>query len=917
MVSHIDIAIVIAYMFFCLVVGLLNYGKIKNIRDYTLGTKSFPTIVLMVTTLATTLGAEKVIGNVGKIHKLGLTYIIPLIFVPLPWFILAKIIAPNLQTFHKHKFISLSDIMEHWYGVLGRWCTNIISIFFAIGLTAMSTMVIGYLLHYFLGVSETIGMVIGLAVVTLYSVFGGISSVAFTDLFQALIFFVALPLACFKGLQSTGGIEAIWKSLPNKHTQIHDVPLFVSFILFALIPASGIPYIQRALIAKNEKQFLRSFTGVAILIIPVLVIVCLIGLITYGNNPNIESDKVLYYFINNHLSVGLKGLMIAGLLALIMSTQDSYLNTVSALLAHDVFKQKWSSLTDRQELLIARGSCLAISIASITIIFVGKGIMETIWLVVSFAYPLITIPLIAGLIGVRISKQSFVVLIISSLTTIIITRLFTGVFDTRSMSVGMIASAIVLYILHKRHKRESIFSLPKINVTQMFDNLSKRVLKNSYSIRSLYTVGMVLCINFLVGIFFANLYFFNPLNVSLGVMVFLLLMLLLNELWHFYLKRYLINIWRFCLILGLLFIPSYIFFVHDFHIFWLCNLILSAVLFIVVSDIIIGIAFIAIAVPLGYLLSQIFYSNGNLITIEFAIISCPAILIAISMQLYDRHTIAKTSHKEITYELKKIMQEKVMESLNIKEEFLNKLNHELRIPLSVMINTSDSIYEMWDKLSDKDKKKYLKDVVDNRKRFESYTLNILDLADLVQKRFKLNIKPNVNLVKLSEAAIDKATSLIVDANKNLKIKLEVKNAKMAIASCDEKRIQQVLSNLLSNAIKYSDHGIIKVLIKPAKDKIAISVSDEGVGIPKSEKSKIFTPFFESSRTKSSAEGKGLGLSIAQKIITLHHGIIKVKDNDSKHSGSIFTFILPCESEEVASEDGLATKRNLEEFKKAA
>ncbi|NRA73920.1 MAG: HAMP domain-containing histidine kinase [Rickettsiales bacterium] len=236
------------------------------------------------------------------------------------------------------------------------------------------------------------------------------------------------------------------------------------------------------------------------------------------------------------------------------------------------------------------------------------------------------------------------------------------------------------------------------------------------------------------------------------------------------------------------------------------------------------------------------------------------------------------------------MQEKITDSLNVKEEFLNKLNHELRIPLSVMINTSDGIYEMWDRLSDKDKKKYLKDIVDNRKRFENYTSSILDLADLVQKRFKLNIKPNIDLVKLSKVAIGDATSLIVDSNKNLKIKLEVKNGKTAIASCDEKRIQQVLSNLLSNAVKYSDHGVIKVLINATKDKIAISVSDQGVGVPENEKSEIFMPFFEGSRTKSSAEGRGLGLSVAEQIVILHKGYIKVEDNDPQ--GSVFTLLFP-------------------------
>ncbi|NRA73907.1 MAG: hypothetical protein HRU36_04115 [Rickettsiales bacterium] len=889
-VSHIDIAIVIGYMVFCLVIGLLNYGKIKNIRDYTLGIKPFSTIVLLVTTFATVVNARH-IGDVGKTYKLGLTYMIAMFFTPLGWLIFLKILTPNIDMFRKHKFISLSDIMEYWYGKTGRWSTNIISILLSVSITAMSAIAIGYLLHHFLEIPENIGMIIALVIVTLYSAFGGITAVAFTDLFQFLIFFIALPISCFIGYQKTGGIGNVWDTLPKTHTKINDFPLFSSFIFYALMPYCSIPYIQRVLIAKNKKQFIRSFYSIPILLIPLIIIVSLMGLITYYTNPNIESDKVLYYFINNYLPIGIKGFVVAGLLAMIMSTQDSYLNAISSLISHDMCKKIWPSLTDKQELLIARSSCVVVSLLSVLVIYFSTGILEILWGIDNLCAPLVAIPLVAGLIGTQIDKKSFILVVIFSITAVTITQFITGTFDTRSISVGMATSAIVLYILHKKHKRESIFSLPRIDVDLLFDALNKRVLNNSYSIGSLYTIGIILCINCLVGIAFARLDFVNPLNISLVVMAFLFLTLLLNELWHFQLKRYFINIWRFCLIIGLLFIPSYIFFAHDFHILWLCNLILSAILYIVMSDIIIGIAFIAIAGSLGYLLPQIFYVEANIIEITFANISCPAMLLAILIQLYNRHTITKNTHKDIIHELKKVMQEKVMDSLNIKEEFLNKLNHELRIPLSVMINTSDGIYEMWDKLSDKDKKKYLKDIVDNRKRFEDYTSGILDLADLAQKRFKLNIKPNVDLVKLSKVAIDKATSLILDNNKNLKIELEVKNAKMAIASCDEKRIQQVLSNLLSNAVKYSDYGVIKVLIKPAEDKIAISVSDQGVGIPNNEKQKVFTPFFESGRTKTPAEGKGLGLSIAQQIVILHEGYIKIKDN--KPQGTIFTFSFPC------------------------
>ena len=66
--------------------------------------------------------------------------------------------------------------------------------------------------------------------------------------------------------------------------------------------------------------------------------------------------------------------MIAGLLAVIMSTQDSYLNSTGVLVSHDIFKQIWPSITDKQELLIARVSCIAVALISTVMVFLAKGI---------------------------------------------------------------------------------------------------------------------------------------------------------------------------------------------------------------------------------------------------------------------------------------------------------------------------------------------------------------------------------------------------------------------------------------------------------------------------------------------------------------------------------------------------------------
>ncbi|NRA74144.1 MAG: hypothetical protein HRU36_05360 [Rickettsiales bacterium] len=82
-VVGIDIAIVTCYMLACIIIGLLRYGKIKNIRDYTLGFKPFSTVVLLATTFATAVNTRQIVGNIGKVHELGLLFIIPLFFAPI------------------------------------------------------------------------------------------------------------------------------------------------------------------------------------------------------------------------------------------------------------------------------------------------------------------------------------------------------------------------------------------------------------------------------------------------------------------------------------------------------------------------------------------------------------------------------------------------------------------------------------------------------------------------------------------------------------------------------------------------------------------------------------------------------------------------------------------------------------------
>lgn len=457
-IAALDLGLVISYLTICLVLGLLKFDQIKNLKDYTLGARPFTTTVLIATTFATAISAHKTIGSVGKAYSMGMTFILSMFLVPVGWFIMARLLASNLQFFHDKGFLTLGEIMEYWYGKGGRWLTSICAIAFTIGITASGSIAVGKLFNYFFGIDENLAMILALAVVTVYSISGGIKAVAITDVFQFLIFFVALPIACAVGYNDIGGYKQIFNSLPESHLTIDsdNISLFIGMAGFALVPNADIPFIQRALVSSNTHQLKSTFNAVAILMFPLFMIIALIGLMAYVYNPGIDPDTAMFYFVQNYLPSGIIGLMIAGILAIVMSTQDSFLNSTSTLIARDVCKQIWPDISDKTELLIARFSCLFISTMSISLLFVSNNILDLLWFIANFWDPLVIVPFLACLIGVRVNKRRFFIVPIMVLIGEYLTKQYTGLFDSRSFTVGLIVSAIGIMLIRDNSNKDTI-----------------------------------------------------------------------------------------------------------------------------------------------------------------------------------------------------------------------------------------------------------------------------------------------------------------------------------------------------------------------------------------------------------------------------------------------------------------------------
>ena len=118
---------------------------------------------------------------------------------------------------------------------------------------------------------------------------------------------------------------------------------------------------------------------------------------------------------------------------------------------------------------------------------------------------------------------------------------------------------------------------------------------------------------------------------------------------------------------------------------------------------------------------------------------------------------------------------------------------------------------------------------------------------------------------------------------------------------DTDKMTQVIDNILNNAVKYSpDGGKITVTMKTTDDQMILSISDQGLGIPKQDLPRIFDRFYRVDRARSRAQGgTGLGLAIAKEIIKQHKGFIWAKSEYGK--GSTFTIVLPYDKDAVKEE----------------
>jgi PAS domain S-box-containing protein len=237
-----------------------------------------------------------------------------------------------------------------------------------------------------------------------------------------------------------------------------------------------------------------------------------------------------------------------------------------------------------------------------------------------------------------------------------------------------------------------------------------------------------------------------------------------------------------------------------------------------------------------------------------------------------------------------------------KSEFLANMSHELRTPMHAILSFARLGAERAGSAPPDKLQQYFVRVEQSGERLLALLDDLLDLSKLEAGKMRYDMA-DADVAALVRGAVEEYAELV----RTRGLTVEIEAAAGLQAWCDSTRIGQVVRNLLSNAIKFSPPGgRIAVALESARHAgraaVAVSVSDEGAGIPEAELERVFDKFVQSSKTRSGAGGTGLGLAICRQIVEDHGGRIWASGNAPR--GARVVFLLPRSAPAAAAEAGL-------------
>ncbi len=464
-------------------IGIRSAREIQTADDYTVAGRQLPWIVVLATTAATMVGGGASIGFVGKAYAVGIAAAVITCAWHLQLIFTGVFMAPRLRGLN---LVTVAQYFGRHYGELARRIAVVSGILFLVGALVAQLAAMGTVTELVLQIDRRWAVLLGAVVVVLYSTIGGIRAVVKTDVLQFVVLVGGIATASAWLLWKNGGWTALAAraevgvssfEIVNEHwSGLRVATLFGAFLLGeTLVP----PYAVRCFIAKDAREARLGVAGGGLFLLLFLPVATFTLAMAGRVEPRVQAavqekyqqirgaDKTEWSpekdrdaraaaaqvafpeLMRSTFPPLLAGVMIAALIAAVMSSADSCLSCLATSVMEDIYRVHIDpGADDARLLLVARWSTVVAGIVAAGCALAWSNIAEILEFIYDFWAPSMVLPFLVGVFGYRADKCGPVVVsMIAGPVATIIWRYALGIPYDISPSLFGFAAAVVVYVL--------------------------------------------------------------------------------------------------------------------------------------------------------------------------------------------------------------------------------------------------------------------------------------------------------------------------------------------------------------------------------------------------------------------------------------------------------------------------------------
>lgn len=416
--------IIALYFVGLLLIGWLSAKKNSNSEDFFVAGRSLNTWTAANTMAATAIGSGTTIGVCTMAYSGGISASWILIGYSLGFVLIALLIGKRI---YRLDALTLTDVIGSHYNSTVRNLTTLLVLISYVGIACAQFVALGNIMSVLLGLDFKLSVIICGIVVIIYTTLGGLSALSQTDSYQLIInligVMVILPLL---GFFRTHGFKDIVANLPASYFSMGSYGLAGTLGFFSwIIPQAFLSQELwvRIFACKDEKLAVKSTMIASVgIYLPYAVSVVSVGLIAATLCPGLEGDAVLPTLITTLGSPLIQGILLAGLIAAVMSCADSVLLVSSSNLVHDLWCGALKhEIKPENELKASRLGVLIIGVLGIVLALFAQNIISVMQLMatpfVGSIFPIV----LAMFFWKKVTNKGAVCTIIAGLVMFVIT----------------------------------------------------------------------------------------------------------------------------------------------------------------------------------------------------------------------------------------------------------------------------------------------------------------------------------------------------------------------------------------------------------------------------------------------------------------------------------------------------------------